>query len=127
MKFETARVKPPPKTPAERQKTRYLKIKAFGRTLNVTDVNPQYDEATGLPFLHVITKAPFAVWRIDPAQAIELANKLIGMANEAIDDANHINRINTGIEHPNPPMYTTIADNDDIRIQCRIEPAEPSK
>lgn len=124
MKFGTTRVKPPPKTPAERQKTRYLKIKAFGRPLNVTDVNPQYEEATGKPFLHVITKAPFAVWRIDPAQAIELANKLIEMANEAIDDAKHFNRINAGEEHPNPPTYTAITDNDDIRIQRRIQPGQ---
>ena len=48
-----------------------------GRILCIATINPQIDEATGQPFVQLITSDPMMVYRLEPNQAKSLAQELI--------------------------------------------------
>lgn len=51
-----------------------------GRKLKVTGINPQIDEATGKPFIQLITDDPMMVYRLELFEAKSIASEL----NEAV-------------------------------------------
>ena len=107
-------------TSAQRSARYRIKLRSTGRNLDITDINPQIDEATGKPFIQVITGTPFAVYRLDLDRAEAIAREML----ESIDVCR---RATQPVQAVDSVGYTTITDNGDILIQRRIEPAEPSK
>lgn len=47
-----------------------------GRKFNVTSINPQIDDATGKPYVQLITDDPLMVYRLEPGQAKAISEEL---------------------------------------------------